>query len=34
MKRNLSKFLPLGVIAIVVMLFLTSCDPFKDLVPT
>lgn len=34
MKRNLSKFLPLGVITIVVMLFLTSCDPFKDLVPT
>lgn len=34
MKRNLSKFLPLGIITIVVMLFLTSCDPFKDLVPT
>ena len=34
MKRNLSKFLSLGVIAIVVMLFFSSCDPFKDLVPT
>jgi hypothetical protein len=30
MKRNLSKFLPLGVIGIVVMLFLTSCDPEHD----
>jgi hypothetical protein len=34
MKRNLSKFLPLGVIGIVVMLFLTSCDPFEDMIPT
>lgn len=34
MKRNLSKFLPLGIIAIAVMSFLTSCDPFEELLPT
>lgn len=34
MKRNLSKFLPLGIIAIAVMSFLTSCDPFEDMIPT
>lgn len=34
MKRNLSKFLSLGVITIVVMLFFSSCDPFEDMIPT